>query len=211
MIQLVPRYRNRVRLIIYQSCSWRQPAWSVLFLCILSINSFGQVSRAGPAEKAQDTAAKNTSEVEYQRLDVRPYYCSLGKHHVIDDKKTLQELIRNCQSRDIKLPKINFSKHTLIAMYAPTDLCVRLKLKIIRDDAEKRYHHIITANKPLRCRGIGSVGFWVLIPKMPRGYEVIFERQIEPVELPNAEASKLAGPSFKWECLSGREERFTPA
>ena len=65
-------------------------------------------------------------------------------------------------------------------MQADTDLCVTLKLKIIRDDAERRYRHIIIADKPLRCRGIGSVGFWVLIPKKPRGYEVTFEDQIDP-------------------------------
>src|SRR5258708_38435527 len=108
--------------------SWRQPAWSVLFLCILSISCFGQASRARPAEKVQDSGAQNATEVEYQRLNLGPNYCSTGKRHVIENENALQALVADCGESDITLPKIDFSKHTLIAMFAMTDLCQNLEL-----------------------------------------------------------------------------------
>ncbi len=168
-----------MRLMAYQRHSWRQPAWSVLFLCILFISCFGQSPRARPPEKVQDTGAEKATEVEYQRLDIRPNFCSKGKRHIIENENALQALVSDCGESDINLPKIDFSKHTLIAMFARTDLCQKLELKIIRDDAGKRYRHIVTADRPTMCRGMGYVPFWVLVWKLPPGYEVTFE-QIEP-------------------------------
>jgi hypothetical protein len=181
MIHLVAAYRDRVSPMSYQSRSSMRPAWSVFFLCVLSISCFGQPSLARPAQEARDTVAKNT-EVEYQRLDLRHtgWGCLRGKQRVVGDENALQALIDTCKDFDLKLPEIDFSKHTLIAMGAATDLCQKLELKIIRDDAEKRYRHIIIADRPFRCRGVGYVPFWVLVPKLPPGYRVTFEREIEP-------------------------------
>lgn len=180
MISLVPPSRDPVSFMTDHSRSPGKPAWSVLFLCVLSISCFGQLPRARPAEKVQDAGVQNATEVEYQRLDVRPYQCSRNKQHIVGDENALQTLIGDCKNSDLKLPKIDFSKHTLIAMFAETDGCQKLKLKIIRDDVGQRYRHIVTANRPPRCRAIVHLPFWVLIPKLPTGYEVTFERHIEP-------------------------------
>ncbi len=181
MIHLVAAYRDRVGPMIYQSRPSMRPAWSVFFLCVLSISCFGQPSLARPAQGARDTGAKET-EVEYQRLDLRHigWGCLRGKQRVVEGEGALRALVGECKDFDLKLPEIDFSKHTLIAMGAVTDLCQKLELKIIRDDAEKRYRHVIIADRPFRCRGIGYVPFWVLIPKLPAGYEVTFERRTKP-------------------------------
>jgi hypothetical protein len=175
-----------VQLTIYQGRSSAQPAWAVLFLCILSITCFGQASRVGPAEKVQDIGAKNAAEVEYQRLDINP--CVGRGGHVVDDENALQALVERdrskaggyCKNFGNNPPKIDFLKHTLIGARAVTDFCQHFKVKIIRDDASKRYRHILIANKRPRCRGIGLASVWVLIPKLPADYEVTFENQIEP-------------------------------
>src|SRR5687768_2509493 len=134
MIHLLTPGRNRVRLMIYPGHSAGRPAWSVLFLCVLSISCFGPASRARSAEKVQDTGAKNATKVKYQRLKIfKPYHC-LRKQHVVDDENALRALVADCKDSDIKLPKIDFSKHTMIVMSAETDWCQRLELKIIRDD-----------------------------------------------------------------------------
>jgi hypothetical protein len=186
MIHLVLRYRRRVRLTIYPGRSLRQPAWSVLFLCILSMNCFGQASRATPAEKAQDAGVKNATEVEYQHLDIRP--CLRQGEYVVDDENALQAIIEldrssqagYCKKFNDNPPTIDFSKHTLIGARVVTDFCQHFKVKIVRDDAGKRYRHIVIANKPPRCRGIGLESLWVVIPKLPPDYRVTFESQVEP-------------------------------
>jgi hypothetical protein len=179
MIHLVPRSSNE----LHRSAA--QPAWAVLFLCILSISCFGQASRVGPAEKVQDMGANNAAQFEYERLDIDP--CVGQGGHVVDDENALQVLIEQdrskargyCKPFGNNPPKIDFLKHTLIGARAVTDLCQHFKVKIIRDDASKRYRHILIANKPPRCRGIGLASVWVLIPKLPVGYEVTFENQVE--------------------------------
>lgn len=180
MIHLVPQPGNE----LHRSSA--QPAWAVFFLSILSISCFGQASRVEPAQKLQDMGAKNAAEVEYQRLDINP--CVERGGHVVDDENALQALIDRdrskgrgyCKPFGNNPPKIDFLKHTLIGARAVTDLCQHFKVKIIRDDASKRYRHILIANKPPRCRGIGLASVWVLIPKLPPDYEVTFENQIEP-------------------------------
>jgi hypothetical protein len=166
-----------------------------LLLCILSITAFGLAPRPRPSQEA---VAQYAAEVEYQRLDVKPYQCPRSKRYVVGDDLALQALISDCKNSEFKLPRIDFSKQTLIAMFANTDWCVKLRLKITRDDTEKLYRHTTIADRPLRCRGIGSVPFWVLVPKLVPGYEVTFERRIEPNARLNSEPPSVKLHSVAW-------------
>jgi hypothetical protein len=75
------------------------------------------------------------------------------------------------------LPEIDFEKFTLIGSWIGLGNCrsgQRFVVHVCRDDSAKVYRHIVQVASH-RCRGTSSYMLWIIVPKLPPGYTVVFE------------------------------------
>jgi hypothetical protein len=103
---------------------------------------------------------------------------------VINDNETFQKAVRKDGQEDYckkNLEKIDFSKNTLLGINLDTGYCrepLGLESKAVRDDEKKQVTLQISYIKPNGlCRALSSYDLWVLVPKIPNGYEVKFEEK----------------------------------
>jgi hypothetical protein len=102
---------------------------------------------------------------------------------VITDNETYLKTIRSDASRDRclkKLEKIDFSKHTLLGIEINSGYCeipLGLTYQTVRDKAKKQYLVGISYLDPQGsfCRAYSQYDLWMLVPRLPEGYEVKFE------------------------------------
>lgn len=102
---------------------------------------------------------------------------------VIRDKESFLKAIRNDASRErcVKdLEKsIDFGRFTLLGIDINSGYCrvpIGLGHNVIMDEAQKLYTLQVSYLAPQGvCRHMSSYDLWVLVPKMPEGYEATFE------------------------------------
>jgi hypothetical protein len=105
------------------------------------------------------------------------------KQFVIRDNDAFLKAIRNDASREqcVKdLEKINFSKHTLLGIEINSGHCGTppgLEHKAVKDETKKQYVVEISWLDPKGsgCRALSQYDLWLLVPKLPEGFEVKFE------------------------------------
>lgn len=73
------------------------------------------------------------------------------------------------------LPPIDFNVHSLLGLYTTGDCEVRYIRDVSRIDAEQRYHYRVTVNDCGLCKKMGTSYNWVLVPRLPAGWQVTFE------------------------------------
>jgi len=104
------------------------------------------------------------------------------KQFVITDSESYLKSIRNDASRAAclkNLEKIDFDKHTLLGIDINSGYCgvpVGLKYQTVKDEAKKQYLLTISYIDPRGsvCRAMSQYDLWLLVPKLPEGYEVKF-------------------------------------
>lgn len=104
------------------------------------------------------------------------------KQFVIRDNDAFLKTIRADASRDFclkNLEKIDFSKHTLLGIEINSGYCrtpAGLEHKAVRDETKKQYIVEISWLGPNGvCRALSQYDLWLLVPKLPEGFEVKFE------------------------------------
>ncbi len=76
-----------------------------------------------------------------------------------------------------EMPRIDFGKQTLIGRWITLGNCPagkRFSVSVCRDDSARVYRHIV-AQEESPCRGLSSYMSWILVPRLPEGYRVVFE------------------------------------
>jgi hypothetical protein len=102
---------------------------------------------------------------------------------VIKDEAAYLKTIRNDASRDFCLKnveKIDFGKHSLVGIDINSGYCgipTGLEYKVFKDSGKKQYLLDISYIDPQgsTCRALSQYDLWLLVPKLPEGYEVKFE------------------------------------
>ncbi len=77
---------------------------------------------------------------------------------------------------EAQVPRIDFDKHTLIGRWITLGNCPagkKFKIEVIRDDEARVYRHVLEV-ETMPCRGLSSYMSWILVPKLPEGYTVVF-------------------------------------
>jgi uncharacterized protein YbdZ (MbtH family) len=105
------------------------------------------------------------------------------KQFVITDNASYLKTIRDDASRAAclkKLEKIDFAKHTLLGIDINSGYCgipAGLKYQTVKDEAKKQYIVTISYLDPKYevCRAVSQYDLWLLVPKLPAGYDVKFE------------------------------------
>ena len=76
-----------------------------------------------------------------------------------------------------EMPRINFEQYTLIGRWITLGNCPMgswFSVYVCRDSSARLYRHtVLQPESP--CRGLSSVMSWMLVPKLPEGYSVVFE------------------------------------
>jgi hypothetical protein len=139
------------------------------------------------ADKSDVTPrGKNLVELETQAFDMQGcmplYHPNNSYKMVIRDGQTFQAHIRNDMSREPclkNLKPIDFDKYTLLGIELNSGWCRvprGLTYKTLKDDAQKCYRFVVSYRLPVEpCRARSQYELWVLVPKLPPGYEVTFE------------------------------------
>lgn len=70
---------------------------------------------------------------------------------------------------------IDFSKYTLLGKYARGNCRVTFERNVSRNDSQKKVYYDIEVHQCGNCEINCESMNWVLIPKIPNDYEVIFE------------------------------------
>lgn len=79
------------------------------------------------------------------------------------------------ECKNIELPAIDFSEHTLLGRYAQGGGCsVDFAKKIYKDSLNKKITYSIQVSKEGLCKKLVESMNWVLIPKVPSGYGIEF-------------------------------------
>jgi hypothetical protein len=106
-----------------------------------------------------------------------------NQQFVIKDRETYLKTIRRDASRDWcleNLEKIDFDKNTLLGLEINSGYCglpAGLKYQTVKNEAEKQYRLTISYIDPQGqvCRALSQYDLWLLVPKLPAGYAVIFD------------------------------------
>ena len=76
------------------------------------------------------------------------------------------------------LPSIDFSQSTLLGKYTYGSGCsVTFERHVYIDDANRQIIYSITVIEEGNCEMLGMSMNWIIIPKVPQGYSVVFEVQ----------------------------------
>jgi hypothetical protein len=136
---------------------------------------------AEPGENAK--VIERANPLETREIDLKDcIWPPLRSQMVIKDDETFQKNLRTDAQKNFcgkELGKIDFSKYSLLGIDLDTGYCrtpVGLEYKAFRDDEKKQVTLKISYIEPHgTCRAMSSYNLWVLVPKIPEGYEAKFE------------------------------------
>lgn len=129
--------------------------------------------------------------LETRPIDLKDCIQTIFKRQfVIKDEETYLKAIRNDASRPRclkEVEKIDFSKHTLLGIGINSGYCRvprGLAYQAVKDPAKKQYLLSISYIDPRGsvCRAWTQYDLWVLVPKVPEDYEVVFDVKARPWE-----------------------------
>jgi Fe-S cluster assembly iron-binding protein IscA len=133
-------------------------------------------------EKSTENKAAETLGI--RSIDLKGcIHTSRSQQFVIKDNETYLKTIRADASLDWclkKLEKIDFGKHTLLGIEINSGYCgipLGLQYQAVKDADKKQYLLDISYIDPQGavCRALSQYDLWLLVPKLPAGYEVKFE------------------------------------
>lgn len=153
-----------------------------LVFYVSSVNLHAQTGVPRPSE-SQSTKSANAEIIETRPIDIKGCIKDFPSGQiVIKDAESFQKAIRADGSRDWcykNLESIDFNKHSLLGIALVTDYCGRpqgLAHQLLKDTATKKYLFDISYHTPQGvCRRMGYWDVWVVVPKIPDDYEVIFK------------------------------------
>lgn len=162
-----------------------------LIFTVLPVKMRAQIGAPRQSE-SQSAMSVNQEIIETRPIDMKGCIKDSGSSQfVIKDAETFQKAIRADASRDWcrkNLESIDFTKHSLLGLALVTDYCNRpegLAHQLIKDTATKKYLFDISYNTPEGvCRRIGYYQIWVVVPKIPDDYEIIFKVREIPLNEP---------------------------
>ena len=160
---------------------------STLAFCILSCFSvllfLPQVWAQTPLSQQQ----ANLPVLDLREIDLNGCVYFRHPHYVIEESARLDSLMGN--NRSLKQCRqhrraIDFAAHTLLGLVLGTDWCRRpggLTFEALKDASAARYMLVVRYDPPPgQCRALTTYPLWLLVPKLPEGYEVAFDVAARP-------------------------------
>ncbi|HEY0100292.1 MAG TPA: hypothetical protein VGB76_15180 [Pyrinomonadaceae bacterium] len=153
-----------------------------LIFFVLPFKLHAQSGAPRPSE-SPSTISADQEIIETRPIDIKGCIRdSRAGQSVIRDAESFQQAIRADASREWcrkNLESIDFTKHSLLGITLMTDYCDRprgLAHQLIKDTSTKKYLFDISYHTPLAvCRRMGYWDVWVVVPRIPDDYEIVFK------------------------------------
>lgn len=112
----------------------------------------------------------------------------MKKEFAISSKQELLGAVRSDASREYcsnKIEKVDFETHSLIGIAFNSGYCRRptlLLFDVEKVESEKVFRLNVSYFDPMAriCRGLSKYDLWVVVPKIPDGFDVKFEVTARP-------------------------------
>lgn len=133
------------------------------------------------AERAGASIAAN------QKLELRPINLRgciqtiFTKQFLIRNKEAYLKAVRSDASRKWcleQVEQIDFDKYSLVGVELDTGYCrtpLGLEYQVTKDPSKKQYVMQIGWSKGAICRALSEYPLWVLVPRLPADYGLVFE------------------------------------
>jgi hypothetical protein len=135
--------------------------------------------QANAVAPAQESAAE---KLETRSINLQGcIQMHFTRQFVIRNNETYLKAIRNDAGRDRCLQNvepIDFDTHTLVGINLNTGYCrvpAGLEYQATRDNGKKEYTLSISWQSGGICRAMSQYDLWVLVPKLPNDYGLVFE------------------------------------
>lgn len=130
----------------------------------------------------------SAQNLETREIDLKGcIQTSFRQEFIIRTQEDFLKAIRDDASRDYclkNLEKIDFEKTALLGIELNTGYCRRpfaLEARAVKNEAERQIILQIAYEKPRgTCRALSRYDFWVLVPKIPENFTVIFDAKAMP-------------------------------
>lgn len=95
------------------------------------------------------------------------------KEFVIRDDSAYMQLFSD--AHQCTPPEIDFTRYTLLGLYADGGCEASFARKVTRDDSEDSFHYTVKVKDCGDCESLQVSYNWVLVPRLPDGWTVTFE------------------------------------
>jgi len=154
----------------------------IVLFAVLSLGALPAFAQNTPTEDMVQLQYKDLSKFgsEGSLFCIGTFVLEIrGKEFVVNTQDEYQGLLEfksfYCEGNDFVLPEINFSQNTLLGKWTSGGGCsIDFVRKVYRDDGNKRIIYLINVVNEGTCSMMGESMNWILIPKVPSGYEVEF-------------------------------------
>jgi len=104
------------------------------------------------------------------------------KEYVINDDSTYQSLLSLKLSVDFcanySLPNIDFTQRTVLGKYRDGGGCkIEFIRKVCKNESKKIIKYVTKVKEEGGCDMLGYSMNWIVVPKIPKGYNIVFEDQ----------------------------------
>ena len=96
------------------------------------------------------------------------------EEYVIDDSSSYRQLQVENKCSSYTFPFIDFSQHTLLGKFASGKCKVKFYREVLKNDQSKTYNYTVYIRDKGWCKAEAQNMNWVLVPKLPQGYTVVF-------------------------------------
>ena len=132
-------------------------------------------------------AAAKAQNLETREIDLKNCIQTYFRQEfIIQTREAFLKTIRSDAGRDFCLKNfesLDFDKNTLLGIELNSGYCrkpVGLKSQAVKVKAEKKIVLQITYAEPgVTCRAVSQYDLWVLVPKIPKNFQVKFEVKAE--------------------------------
>lgn len=97
------------------------------------------------------------------------------QEYIITSDSLYQLLLVNSVCQNYSLPTIDFTQYTLLGKFASGKCKVTFKQAVVKDELSLQYIYTVHVFDKGICKKEGLSMNWVLVPKLPIGWSVIFK------------------------------------
>ena len=155
-------------------------------LIILTICLFAMGAAFNSCEKNEDLCSSGTDvnlgliAMDYDFGTCFTDVGMLNQQYVVRDEATFSELAflphNSSDCADAQVPAIDFSRYSLLGMYAEGTCTVFYTREVTKNEANKTYNYKVSTQECGFCESLSFSMNWVLIPKIQEGYTITFGR-----------------------------------
>jgi hypothetical protein len=102
-------------------------------------------------------------------------YCLSPKEYIIDSDTAYQTFKAKADCENVLYPNIDFSKYSLIGKSTKGGCRATFETYVLSNSDDRTYEHTTIVKTKGLCKELALDISWVLVPKLPAGWTVVFK------------------------------------